>query len=203
MAEATQAQLAVVPPAAVPEKPKVRLIDLLRLMTDFDNAVAQDFNPEEIVGDLRDKVDDIKHVLDRLEGQERWCRDRAAPFQKAAQAIARNRERLKNYVVWAMQQEHFQAVPGNEWKARLQDNPASLEMLQPEPTALDYRDYPDYVEPIRRYEWKTSAIKEALAAGKLTFGEEKKPFAKLNIGQHVRFDINPPAKIEGKKGARK
>lgn len=203
-ATAQETELAIVPPAAiVPEQPKMRLIDLLRVMSDFDNAVVQEFKPEEIIGDIRDKVDDIQHVLKRLEAQEKWFKDLAAPFQKAARAANNNRERLKAYVTWAMQQEHFQAVPGNIWKARLQDNPAALEMLQSEPTALDYRDHPDFVVPIRGYAWKTDAIKGALAAGTLKFSEDEKPFAKLTVDQHVRFDLNTPAKLPAKKERKK
>ena len=184
---------------------KMTLAKLLQALNEADNAVALDFDPESVVGELRDKIDAIHTVLTRLEGGETWCRNMAKPFQAKAKALQHNRERLEDYVVYTMQQQHFESLPGDMLMVRLRNNPTALKMLKGLPDALDYMNYPEYVEPIRGYAWRTDKIKEDLKTGKLVFpapneGEESKAFAMLTQGQRAEFIPNVPQSFETKKG---
>lgn len=201
-----------------PEKPRPTLSSILTAMQMFDEAIVIDFDSAEVVaGDLKDKVDAIKVVIDRLEFQAEWCRQKADPFMKSAYALERNVKRLREYVLYQMQQGEFDTLPGNTYRAQLQNNPPSLELTQPECSALDYQRYPNYVKQIRFYEWDKTAIKDALiskrrdvieecatsgvpAPNDRSFTAEAIPFAKLAIGQQLRFYVNLP---EGTKKGKK
>jgi hypothetical protein len=181
------------------EKPTMSLNALLQALTDADEAGATVFDPAQIVGDLRDKVDAIHHVLTRLKSQETWAREMAKPFQKAAQSLARNYDNLRDYVSFSMKENNFESLPGNQFKVRRRDSQPALQMLKDEPSVLDYQAFPDYVEPVRGYRWKPTAIKDALVAGKLRFDDETQAFAKLTFGIWPEFVPNTPDKIQNKK----
>lgn len=203
-------------PTQFQEKPKPTLSTILAAMQLFDDAVVVEFDPAEIVGDLKDKIDSIKRVVDRLEFQAEWYREQAEPFMRSAYAVERNVKRLKEYVTYHMQTGHYSELPGHVFRAQLQTNAPALE-IDPDCTANEYAKWPDYVTPIRRYEWNEKAVKETLAAKRKqlldeaeqqgvelakhgTFSSEDIPFARLNIGQHVRFYMQPP---EGTKKGKK
>jgi hypothetical protein len=178
----------------LPEKPKITLEALLATMQLFDEGMAIDFDPAQVVGDLKDKVDAVKSVIDRMEFQAEWARQKADPFMKAAYSLEKKVERLKEYVRYSMEKNGFQELPGNTFRAQLQKNAPSLEVTQPECSAIDYSKWPNYCKQIRYYEWDKAAIKSAL------LDKAELPFAKLHVGTHVRFYINPPA--EGAKQKR-
>lgn len=160
--------------------------ELLIMLSQADDGLSSvDFDPATVVGDVKDKVDAIKTVVDRLEFQESWCRQQAKPFQDAALVLANNRKRLLAYVVHAMGTQGFEQLPGRQFQAKLQDNPPALEVMT-EATALDAAKYPAYCEQIRFYQWNNGAIKTALKDG------AELPFAKLTRGKRVAFSINKP-----------
>lgn len=176
-----------VPVMPTAEAPKVTLDALLTAMQLFDQGLAVKFDPETVVGDLREKVDAIKTVIDRLEFQAEWAKQQAAPFMEVYYAVQKNVERLKEYVRYSMEKNGFQELPGNKYRVQLQDNPPALEITRPEATAMDYQKYPSYCKQIRFYEWDKPAIKAAL------LDKHEFPFAKLSRGKHCRFYVNPPA----------
>lgn len=201
----------------IPEKPKPTLAAILAAMQIFDEAVAVDFDPAEVVGDLRDKVDAIKRVIDRLDFQAEWCRQQAEPFLKAAKALESNVGRLRDYVLYHMQEGLFTELPGNQYRAVLQNNPPSLELLGTGCSKLDFERYPNYVEHVDHFRWKNAEIRDALiskrndlreecesngleAPNSRTFRSESLPFAQLRISQRLRFLPNPP---EGAKKGKK
>jgi hypothetical protein len=209
------------PSIEVAPKPKRRLIDLLKLLSDADAEALTEFDPAEVVGELKDKIDAIYEISQRLEQVESWNRLQAEPFLQFAKRAKSNRERLREYVTYAMQSEKFDVLPGLRFKAVMQPNPPALVVMQSEPTALDFKNLPQYVRVVRRYEWDTAAIKDALLlkarelagpeaditdehheqAAVALFGEVA--VARITVGKHVRFRPNPPAVLESKKGAKK
>lgn len=177
--------------------------ELLQALSSFGIAMTPvKLDPEKLVGDLRGKVDAIKYVLDRMEAEEKLCREQAKPWNKAATALKKNHERLKDYVEYWMKREGFEELPGNTRRAFLKNEAERLEMLKGAPDVFDYQRYPDYVKPVRGYAWDHEKIEADLKSGKLVFpppaeGEEPRPpFAKLVRGQHVEFPIKKPPMLE-------
>lgn len=184
--------------------------ELLQALSNFELATTQiRVDPERLVGDLRDKVDGIKHVLDRLEAEEEFCREQGRPWNTAALALKKNRERLKDYVEYWMKREGFEKVPGNSREAILKNNAEHVEYLKSVPDVLDYQKFPDYVRPVRGYVWNTDKVEADLKSGRLVFpepaeGQEPQPpFAKLVRGQHVEFPIKKPPMLEKTSAKRK
>lgn len=189
-------------------KPKVTLAELLAAMQEFDLGLpAVDFDPQELANTLKDKVDDVKHVLDRLEFQAMWFRQQADPFMQAAYTLERNTKRLKDYVTFNMQVNEFEALPGNTHVMRLQNNPPALEITEQECTAMHFMKYQSYAKYVWRYEWDEKAIKDVLVSKRKdelekhpnlpvpkdrTFSVPEIPFAKLKFGQHIRFSLKKP-----------
>lgn len=210
----------LVPATAIDAPSTLTFADILRKMTDADNAISADFDPEKVVGELRGKIDDLKRVIVGFETYEVWFDKQAAPFVKAAGTLRNNCARLKAYIVRTMQAEKFDSLPGILYKAQLQNNQASMDLLR-EPTALDFRDYPDFVEPIRGYEWKTAEIKKTIVArarelggedvkiehyetaAQELAGQDKKPFAAIRVEQQVRFPPNIPESLAPAKKSRR
>jgi len=177
--------------------------ELLHALSSFGLAMTPvKLDPEKLVGDLRDKVDSIKYVLDRLESEEQLCREQAKPWNKAATALKKNYDSLKTYVEYWMRREGFEELPGNTRRAFLKNNAARLEMLKPAPDVFDYQRYPDYVKPVRGYVWNADKIEADLKSGVLAFpppaeGEEPvPPFARLVQDKHVEFPIKKPPMLE-------
>lgn len=178
----------------VPEKPKLTLVILLAALNQVDNMAAVEFDPKELIGDIRDKIDDINYVLTHLESEEKRLRDLAAPFTKKAQAISRNYDRLEAYVAWAMEEQRFKELPGHAFKVELQENPPAMQTTRPA-TAADYLAHPDLVELVREYRWRNAEVKAALLDGRLTFPEGE-AFAKITRGKKPAFKPN----VESKRG---
>ncbi len=198
------------------EKPKMSLEALLTTIQAFDDGMVANIDPAQVVGELKDKVDAIKSVLDRLKFQAQWCAQQAEPFVKAGQACKNNMERLREYVTFVMKTKEFTELPGNAFKVVMHDNQPSLEIMKTECDAIDFMQYPAYVEQIRRYEWNKEAIKTALvtarnaliekapsAANLRTFGIPALPFAVLTIDSHFKIQINKPTAVPAKVKAKK
>lgn len=189
------------------EAPKQTLAELLRQLTEADEAVAVAMDPAQIIGDLRSKVDAIKSVIDRLKFQEEWCRQQAAPFMDAAHACKTNRERLNDYVAFTMRANNFLELPGNAFRIKMQNNPASLIITKiTEADAQDFEKYPNYVRMVRYYEFDKNAIKTALIdklktvqetegeprVPRAEFADPSIPMAKLTLGTHPRYYVSKP-----------
>ncbi len=197
-------------------KPKMSLEALLTTIQAFDDGMMTDIDPAQIVGDLKDKVDAIKSVLDRLKFQALWCAQQAEPFVKAGQACKNNMERLREYVTFVMKTKEFEELPGNAFKVVMHDNQPSLEIIKIECDATDFQKYPTYVNQVRRYEWNKEAIKTALvdardkllakdpaAAAARIYYNDTIPFAKLTIDSHFKIQINKPVTVPAKVKAKK
>lgn len=210
--EQERAGLAPLHSAITRDWPKHSLADLLRLLSESDEALAINIDPAQVVGDLKDKVDAIKVVLDRLKFQETWCRQRAAPFLSAAQSCKSNHDRLKEYVAFTMSANGFEELPGATQRIKMQRSPPSLAFTQPEANVVDFVKYPTYVTMHRSYyTWNTSEVETALKdkmAQQLDdetmktireFSDPSIPFAKLTFGSHPRFYLNKPAELPPKK----
>jgi hypothetical protein len=175
----------------IAKSPSFSFAQYLEALQAADEALTLPIDPAQLVGDLRDKVDSIKYVIDRFEAFAEFMKVRIAPLMKARQSAENNRDRLRSYLAINMTQHNFQEVPGREYRIALQESQPSLEVTR-QPTAADYLAAPELVELVKSYRWKNDVIKDALMAG------DTYEFARLNKGKHVKFyparAVDKPAK---------
>lgn len=212
----TPHDLATIEPARLPDKPKMTLQDLIALMAVIDQADdLPDIDFEAMLGDLKDKVDDLNYVLLRMETVASFLKDYVAPINKKRASIERARERLRDYVAKSMrgdflpqdQRQRIERIPGNVYFVRLRDNPPALGLKRPA-TAVDFEKYPNYVKMERIYSWRSDIIKHDLAAGHYFDNEGKAhpaaecEFAEITRGCWPEFKLQVPAVLEKKKTTR-
>lgn len=181
------------------------LRDLLQKMSDIDNDMVADIDPGELVGEIRGKVDSIKHVIDRLESFAGFLKDRIEPLAKARSSVTKNIKRLEEYVKFQMQMQSLERLPGEEYYIRLIEKQERL-VFQAQPDAADALRYPDYVQISRVFSWNEEKIHNDLLSGVLSGF----PMAKFERSNYIRFftekgqkDGKPTANGTGKRNAKR
>ena len=158
---------------------------LLTLLEDADDDLDL-VATESVVIDLKDKVDKVKYVLDKLQNYSDFLDAQLEPLAKAKRSANANIAHLKRTLALSMENHNVEQLPGVTWRLNLQDNPPSVSFSQPTPGPLDYQMYPEMVELVRSYKWKTDVVRDKLQDG------EELSFASLKQGKHVRFYLNKP-----------
>lgn len=174
---------------------------MLAQLSQLDELMgSSDLDPAALIGDIRDKVDAIKTVVDDLEDFAVRMQARAMPYQKAARAASASVERLKEYVLREMEANAFEKLPGEAWRAQLQANGQAALIFNTgheTPTDADATAFPGLVKMYMVTEWNRDAVKTFLEGG------ESLPFAKLERGKHVRFYINKGTKAVAQSKSKK
>lgn len=142
---------------------------------------AEDFSL--LIGQIADKVDGIKMVIDILEADAlRWAnyaKDMTAK-KKAAEASV---ERLKNYVTTSLIGHDTTFELGNQWKVQLTSNEKVT--LEKEPNIDDLFEFgPSLVKT--EYVWDKKALKKLLEEG----NEDVKKVAHIEKTNSVKFSAN-------------
>jgi len=159
---------------------------ILSKMQEFDDAISSDIDPEKLIGDLRGKVDAINHVINEMESRAGYWKAQADRITTQRVAIENNIKRLKQYVLFQMQQSGFDSLPGNDWRIKRQRNKPTVETTR-EPTAHDVLlgGKNDLIRVIpTTYQWDKNALAEAIKSGK------KFDFANLKESECIRFYPN-------------
>lgn len=174
--------------------PSMTFEGMLATLSQADEMLLSDFDPAQVVGDLRDKVDAIDFVLKRLDALTSFFKGAAEPYLVKKRAAEAAQRRLRDYVARVMAEHGYDRVPGRACRAQLHDAQPSLEITAP-PTAADYLERPELVEMVRSYEWKRDALKDALLDGRLP----DCPFATIRHGKYVKFYPCAPEQLSGSK----
>jgi len=139
---------------------------LIRQLRDAEGPLADpDFDPAKLVGKIRDKVDGIKFVLDKMEGTILGLKAFVAPILTAIETIENNKQRLEAYVLHSMEAEHETVLPGHTYKVRIAFNPPHVEIRKPMPE--DFATYYGYVKQKISYQWDKKRIKSDILSGVL------------------------------------
>jgi hypothetical protein len=153
-----------------------------------DVTWSDDFDPAQVVGDVRDKLDAIKFKIDDWLGKAEMLKTQwLEPIMKERNALIKRAERLEDYVRFEMEQNQFEKIPGNLWSARFRLNPPSVNITMPA-TADLFWDFPNYVKETVSYSFDREAIKADIKAGK------EVPFASIKQTKRLEF----VARKEGK-----
>lgn len=162
----------------------MNLDEYLAALSDLDRAAEMD--PQEIsdtIEGLKNKIDAIYKVRDRLEMESKRLTKDAALLLKSADAVERHHKRLTDYVCRTMVNHEFEQVPGRLWRVAVQNSPMSL-VTDRDPGPEDMLETPQYVRRKVFYSWEKDLIKDRLLAG------EKFKDMKLIQGKHIRFYPN-------------
>jgi hypothetical protein len=176
------------PPASAEKtSPKFTFAAILALIEDADEGMETPVDLAELGELVRDKIDAIKLVDDRLKAHAKLLDERIDQIAKARDAVLANRQRLLAYVARQMQERGFKKVPGVQWRAQLVPASQAKLILSRDASARDFIDCPALVEQERVYRWNKEALRQKLDAG------EKVEFARLERSSHVRFFTNKEA----------
>lgn len=153
---------------------------ITQLQTLDDDLHPNEFDPEELIGDIKDKVDAIKWQIDewlaKAESiQLKWI----DPLNDRRRALEGKAQRLKDYVAYCMARDGFEKLPGNAFGASLRK--ATSVETETAPGPDEAMTMPAFCKTKVTYAWDKTAIAEALKSGR------ELPFAKLKSSSFVVF----------------
>ena len=160
----------------------MNLNELLAALSDLDNAAEISVDPLVIVGEIADKVDAIKKVMDRLNCEAERLAQEAAQIDKASSQIYKNALALEEWIKFSMQGQGFTKLPGNTWNIQLKRTAPTVVTKQ-QPTAEIAVKYPDIVRRSVTWTWDKKKIKEAIESGQ-TF-----EYGHLQEGTSLSFPV--------------
>jgi len=145
---------------------------MLNQLHEAEESLVEQQDWEEILGSLRDKVDSIKFIRDRLQSAYDFY-DREVDRLKAKKtSIQNNLDNLLNYVNNCMKNGDFEQIPGKKWIIATRKNPPTIE-IKDDASADYFLNFENFVKRQIIYTWKKNEIKEALAEGELPVELEK------------------------------
>lgn len=140
------------------------LAEILIALNDLDNAPTVEFDPHEIKEALHDKIDAVRAVVGRLKNESARLSEDAEMLEKASRAVERNADRLKQMVLWNMDQQGFEKLPGHLFRAQIITGAPSVKIVE-EASAELALAFPEFIERKVTFQWSKAKIKEALTAG--------------------------------------
>lgn len=158
------------------------LRDLLDKLAQIDDEMLpEDFDPAQIVGDVKDKIDAIKWRIDQWNTQadnidENWIK----PLKAQQESLRKKAERLKDYLYSQMSQHGYDKLPGKMFRAALQKASPSVDISE-EAGPSHMLAYPEFVVQDVSYRWDRKTIKERLQNG------TELSFARLRQTRFLKF----------------
>lgn len=158
------------------------LSELIKQIRDIDDdMLPAEFDPAEVVGDIKEKVDAIKWRIDTWEAHAKMIDEEyIKALRQKREAILGKVQKLKEYVQFQMVTNGFEKLPGAMFRVQLQNSPKSVETKE-FACAKMFLNYPEYVVQETTYKWNKESLKESLENGEIL------TFAELKQGKHVRF----------------
>lgn len=142
-----------------------------------------DFDPEKVVGDIKDKIDAIRYQILKWEKQADLIEEEMVkPFQKRVQSLRNKAEGLTNYVKSQMAAKGYDKLPGKVFCAAFQKSKPSLSVAY-EADDSAYESYPEFVVRETTTRWDRKKLAEYLNQG------NKLSFATLKPARSFRFRI--------------
>ncbi len=161
----------------------MNLTELLAALSNLDEAGEVEFDPQQVVGELKDKVDAIHKVLGRLKAEQNRLMEEAEKIAAAGRDMQRQHFRLTEYLAFAMRSQGFDKLPGQMWRVQFQKSAPSVQ-IDREPAPDDFIANPAFVNRTVRYSWIKDEIKAYIARG------NEFPDAKIVQGQYLKFYVN-------------
>lgn len=161
---------------------KQSLREILDMFAHIDDDMpAEEFDPAKVVGDCKDKVDAIKWKIDSWEAEANAINNWIKALVDRRNALGGKSDKLAKYLKEQMLEHGFQKLPGNIWRAQVQNIADKVELLRL-PEAKDVlSEFGDLVRQKIDYSWDKRATADKLKSG------EKLPFAYLQPNKSLRF----------------
>lgn len=138
-----------------------------RLNAQGDALADPNFDPEKLVGDVRDKVDGINAMLAAFETWEAHFRKLSKPYASKATTLKKNYDRLWDYTAHCLRTNNLEKVPGNTHRVELRKASAPKLPFSRQPDVRDFLKFPDYVKQVTLYAWDAEKVEADALAGKL------------------------------------
>lgn len=170
------------------------ILDKLKQIDDDLNP--EDFKPEEVVGDLKDKVDAIKWRIDTWNAEADALDAWVEQLKRRKESMLKKSDRLKEYVVSEMQKHGYETLPGEMVRVDLRKAQPSLK-IDTVADATAYLLYPGFVVQKTSYMWDKTRIKESIEGESLelfnTLGL-KVPACSLEPSSYIKFEVRKEKK---------
>jgi hypothetical protein len=127
-------------------------------------------NLDEVIGDIRNKVDNIKQIIDMMYDEAARFKRYELEMKKKGTTATRAAERLEGYVLNSLEAHNTTFELGNVWTAKIREGKYVNTTRDPEP--LDLMLFPNLVKT--SYSWDKRAIKDTLVEKPLDFAEMAK-----------------------------
>ena len=165
---------------------KMSLWQLQDALARIEELGEEDINLDEVVGDIRNKIDNIKQFIDMIEGEAARFKRYSDEFAKKAKAMSRVAERLEGYVLQSLEAHGTTFELGNLWTAKIKES-KYVDMTS-EPTANDAIALCDHGVVKTSYSWDKKALKPLLESGQL------EGIGKISVRKSLNFTVNKGVK---------
>lgn len=138
---------------------------------------AESFDPAQLVGDLKDKVDSIKFKIDEWESQaknldENWIK----PLTQKKKMLEKKADKLREYCAFVLRRDQIEMLPGNAFSLKLRKSEAVE--VDREPNPIEAVNFIDLVNTTITYAWKKKALADKIKAeGPLEWARIKNNFS--------------------------
>ena len=150
---------------------KLSLWKLQDILLEAEESLScEDTNLEEVLGDIRNKVDNIKQIIDMMYDEATRFKRYELEMKKKVSVATRAAERLEGYVLRSLEAHNTTFELGNLWTAKIREGRYVNTTRDPEP--LDVLLHPNLVKTV--YSWDKRAVKDALIEQPLDFASMEK-----------------------------
>lgn len=157
---------------------------LFRLNQNDEGKPLEEDDFNELIGDLKGKIDGIKYFISKCEAEsKRLAEDYLIPIAKRKQACDNSVKTLKNWVTQTMIKQKYPYLEGDLFKVKIQEKKGISENGG---ISLDAKSFLKYKGLIKRsYSWD----KKALGAAFKSDPEKYKNIATPTKTSFIRFSI--------------
>lgn len=154
-----------------------------------DGLNSDDTNLDDLVGELRGKVDSLKSVIDTLDAEGEKFKRYAKEMSERGRSIANASERLKAYVLKSLEAHGTTFEIGNVWVAKIKESESLNMKFDPTPDMVMDMSINEYIKTT--YSWDKAGIKKAIKAGSSDF----EALATIEKNKSLNFSlVNPNSK---------
>lgn len=163
------------------------LSELSNALIALDEEMDPDqFDPAQLIGDLKDKVDSIKFKIDEWEAQAKNLRENwIEPLMSRQNALQRKADKLREYCAYVLKRDELEVLPGKAFALKLRKSQA-VEVDQ-NPGPHEALEFVDLVNTKITYAWNKKALAEKLKSN------QDLSFARLVTNYSAQFVVKKEA----------
>lgn len=137
------------------------LKDILRVMALNDEGEIElsEDNMKALAARVKEKADGYQSVHEEMAATEARLKIRIDTWRKEMARVTQDRENLEKILLWNMQQNKIEMLPGNDYIVKRRKSPPKL-VTKVEASSQMKVKYPGLVRV--KYEWEANKIKKAL-----------------------------------------